>query len=160
MKKENKNAIGLDISKTNDLIEELNDLLANYQVFYQNTRGLHWNIKGQKFFELHIKYEELYTYLQLKIDEIAERILALGGTPMHTFEDYLKQSKIKSQKNITDARKGVKLIIESLETIIIKQRHILKLTEDLGDEGSNNLISDYILEQEKMVWMYSAYLKE
>ena len=60
------NAIGLDSSKTAMLAEKLNDLLANYSLFYQNTRGYHWNIKGEKFFELHLKFEELYNDLLLK----------------------------------------------------------------------------------------------
>ena len=67
----NLNAIGLDREKANYLAEKLNELLANYSIFYQNTRGYHWNIKGEKFFELHLKFEELYNHLLLKVDEIA-----------------------------------------------------------------------------------------
>jgi len=70
-----KNIIGLDAIKAKKLADLLNVLLANYQLFYINSRGFHWNIKGEKFFELHLKFEELYTDTQLKIDEIAERIL-------------------------------------------------------------------------------------
>jgi starvation-inducible DNA-binding protein len=69
------NRIGLDPNKSAELATKLNTLLANYQVFYMNTRGFHWNIKGEKFFELHVKFEELYNDLILKIDEIAERVL-------------------------------------------------------------------------------------
>mgnify|MGYP003536433022 FL=1 len=90
-----KNIIGLDAIKAKKLADLLNVLLANYQLFYINSRGFHWNIKGEKFFELHLKFEELYTDTQLKIDEIAERILTLGHTPDHTFTDFLKLSKIK-----------------------------------------------------------------
>ncbi len=57
------NAIGLDSIKSKHLAEKLNELLANYSIFYQNTRGSHWNIKGDKFFELHLKFEELYNDL-------------------------------------------------------------------------------------------------
>ena len=83
-----KNQIGLDIAKSKSLADGLNILLADYMVFYQNTRGLHWNIKGEKFFELHLKFEELYNNFLLKVDEVAERILTLGATPLHTFDDY------------------------------------------------------------------------
>lgn len=65
----NTNAIGLDSKKAKKLATRLNDLLANYSIFYQNVRGYHWNIKGQKFFELHVKFEELYNDVQLKMDE-------------------------------------------------------------------------------------------
>jgi starvation-inducible DNA-binding protein len=85
------NAIGLDSEKVENLAEKLNLLLANYSIFYQNTRGYHWNIKGEKFFELHLKFEELYNDLLLKIDEVAERILTLGHSPLHNFSDYRKQ---------------------------------------------------------------------
>ena len=70
--------IGLDSKQSEVLAAELNVLLANYQLYYQNTRGLHWNIKGKHFFELHVKFEEIYTDAQLKIDLIAERVLTLG----------------------------------------------------------------------------------
>ena len=66
----NINAIGLDKDKSKELADKLNELLANYSIFYQNTRGFHWNIKGEKFFELHVKFEELYNDLVLKIDEV------------------------------------------------------------------------------------------
>lgn len=152
--------IGLDKERSEELIGLLNDLLANYQVFYQNNRGFHWNIKGEKFFELHVKFEELYTDLQLKIDEIAERVLTLGGTPMHTFEEYLKTSEIKGVKNASEARVCVKAILEAFGILLVKQRKILDLSAEVGDEGTNAMASDYIREQEKLVWMYAAWLKD
>lgn len=76
------NLIGLDSDKAKALAVHLNQLLAHYQVLYMNTRGYHWNVKGQEFFELHLKFEEIYTDLQTKIDELAERILTLGFTPI------------------------------------------------------------------------------
>lgn len=151
------NAIGLDNEKADKLIAKLDDLLADYMMFYQNTRGLHWNIRGDKFFELHLKFEELYTNLLLKVDEVAERILTLGGRPLHTFEDYLRTSSIKSGKDISKPEDGIKLVLDSLQTLLIKQRGLLDISADAGDEGTNALMSDYIREQEKMVWMYSAY---
>ncbi len=69
------NRIGLYKEKSQELADLLNDLLANYSVFYQNTRGYHWNIQGKEFFELHVKFEELYNDLFVKIDKIAERVL-------------------------------------------------------------------------------------
>jgi len=154
-----KNQIGLDKAKSKTLSNSLNNLLADYMMFYQNTRGLHWNIKGEKFFELHLKFEELYTNLLLKVDEVAERILTLGGTPLHTFDDYQSTAKIRSIKDVSDGKKGVQTILDALETLIVKQRELLNLSADAGDEGTNALMSDYIREQEKLVWMYSSFLK-
>lgn len=154
------NNIGLKDNQVKELIEKLNDLLANYQVFYQNTRGFHWNIKGQKFFELHVKFEELYTDLQTKIDEIAERILTLGGTPLHTFEDYTRVSKVKVVKDASEDVVCVKAILDAFGILLEKQRAILTLSGETEDEGTNALASDYIREQEKLVWMYSSWLNK
>jgi starvation-inducible DNA-binding protein len=152
------NQIGLDEAKSKSLAEGLNQLLADYMMFYQNTRGLHWNIKGEKFFELHLKFEELYRNLLLKVDDIAERILTLGGTPLHTFDDDQKTTQIKSIKNISDGNTGITNVLDSFKTIIIKQRFLLNLAAETDDEGTNALMSDYIREQEKLVWMYSSFL--
>ena len=155
-----KNIIGLDAIKAKKLADLLNVLLANYQLFYINSRGFHWNIKGEKFFELHLKFEELYTDTQLKIDEIAERILTLGHTPDHTFTDFLKLSKIKEQKNITNGVKAVNSVIDAFSILLTIQRQLLILSAEADDEGTNALMSDYIRQQEKLVWMYSAYLRK
>jgi len=153
-----KNQIGLDKAKSKILADGLNNLLADYMMFYQNTRGLHWNIKGNKFFELHLKFEELYTDLLIKVDEVAERILTLGVTPLHTFDDYKNAAKIQTVKDVSDGNQGVQSILDAFKVIISKQRELLSLSADAGDEGTNALMSDYIREQEKLVWMYSSYL--
>ncbi|MGZ8510657.1 MAG: Dps family protein [Chitinophagaceae bacterium] len=140
------------------MAEKMNVLLANYQLFYVNTRGLHWNIKGDKFFELHVKFEELYTDIQLKIDEVAERILTLGNIPCHSFTDYLKLSEIKEQRNVTGEKEAVASVLAAVGVLLEIERELLHLSADAGDEGTNALMSDYIRQQEKLVWMYAAYL--
>ena len=156
----NLNQIGLDKSESEKLAQLLSDLLANYSVFYQNTRGYHWNVSGEKFFELHVKFEELYTDLFAKIDDVAERILTLGFNPNHNFTDYLKNSDISESKEVTDGYKCVENILNSFQTLLTKQRNVLKVSGDIGDEGTNAMMSDYIREQEKLVWMYSAFLNK
>ena len=153
------NLIGLDTGKSKKLAEKLNVLLANYSLFYQNTRGYHWNIKGEKFFELHVKFEELYNDLLLKIDEVAERILTLGYSPNHTYSQYQNVSSIKESKEVADGTKAVENILDSFKTLISLQRELLTLSGEADDEGTNALMSDYISAQEKLVWMYSAFLK-
>jgi starvation-inducible DNA-binding protein len=152
------NSIGLDTKKANELADLLSDLLANYSIFYQNVRGYHWNIRGEKFFELHVKFEELYNDLILKVEETAERILTLGHTPQHRYTDYLKMSKIKESKGISDGKKAVADILESFKVLLTKQRTLLTLSAEIDDEGTNAQMSDYIRAQEKLVWMYSAFL--
>ena len=154
----NVNAIGLDSKKSARLADKLNTLLAHYSVFYQNTRGYHWNVKGEKFFELHLKFEELYNDLLIKIDEVAERILTLGHTPNHNYTDYKKVSKIAESPKVSDGKKAVTQILDSFTIIILLQRELLADAADMHDEGTNALMSDYIRAQEKLVWMYSAFL--
>lgn len=154
----NATLIGLKETDCKNISEKLNILLANYSVFYQNTRGSHWNIKGEQFFTLHPKFEELYNSLVLKIDEIAERILTLGATPAHNYSDYLQVSTIKESKEVSDGNKSVEIILESFKVVIDLQRELLDITDEAGDEGTNSQMSDYITEQEKEVWMYNSYL--
>lgn len=153
------NQIGLDQEKSKELANYLIDLLANYSVFYQNTRGYHWNIQGKNFFELHIKFEELYNDLFMKIDEVAERILTLGYSPKHQFSSYLKESGIKESDEVNNGEKAVEDILEAFKTLLVKQRSILALAGEIEDEGTGALMSDYIREQEKLMWMYTAYMK-
>jgi starvation-inducible DNA-binding protein len=153
-----KNSIGINTEKATELSCELNDLLANYQLFYQNLRGLHWNIKGKEFFELHVKFEEFYDDAVIKVDEIAERILTLESEPLHTFSDYLETAEIKEEKNITNGSQGVKIIVDNFKVLIAKERAILSLAADAEDEGTVSLMSDYISETEKTLWMLNSYL--
>ncbi|WP_440881262.1 Dps family protein [Tenacibaculum sp. C7A-26P2] len=150
--------LGLDKNKTDKLTKELNNLLANFQVYYQNVRGLHWNIKGKNFFELHLKFEELYTDAQEKVDLIAERILTLQGTPLHTFEDYQSQASVPIGKNISNDEEAVSLVVNSLTELLKIERVILDLSDEAEDEGTNSMMSDFISEQEKTLWMMNAWL--
>ena len=154
----NSSIIGLNEKDCQKIAEKLNVLLANYSIFYQNTRGAHWNIKGDQFFTLHPKFEELYDNLVLKIDEIAERILTLGATPKHNYSDYLKVSTIKESQEVSDGKKYVQNILDAFKVVIDLQRELLDITDEAGDEGTNSQMSDYITEQEKEIWMYNAYL--
>ena len=154
------NSIGIQKDKAEDIANELNVLLANFQIYYQNLRGIHWNIKGKRFFELHPKFEELYTDANLKVDEIAERVLTLGATPLHTFEDYSKAAKVPVGKNISEDEKAVQLIVDSLSELLKIERQILGASDEASDEGTNSMMSDFITQQEKTVWMMKAWLGE
>ena len=154
------NSIGLSTEKSKELSKDLNVLLANFQTYYQNLRGIHWNIKGKRFFDLHLKFEELYTDANMKVDMVAERILTLGGVPEHTFEDYIAHSKVPVGKNITKDENSIRLIVDSLTELLVIERKILDASGEANDEGTNSMMSDFISEQEKTVWMMKAWLAE
>jgi starvation-inducible DNA-binding protein len=155
----NTTILGLDQKKTARIILDLNDLLANFQVYYQSLRGLHWNIKGKYFFELHVKFEEFYNDAQVKVDLIAERILTLEGIPLHTFQDYEVLAKVPVGKNISDATTAVQLTIDSIAELLKIERVILEKANKANDEGTNAMMSDFISEQEKTIWMLKAWMK-
>jgi len=151
------NSIGLPSSEAEVLATELNVLLANFQIYYQNLRGLHWNIRGKRFFDLHLKFEELYNDSQIKIDLIAERVLTLDAVPLHTFEDYIKNNQLEIGKNIHNDEKAIEIIVSSLSKLLVIERGILKKSSEIDDEGTNSMMSDFIAEQEKTIWMLKAW---
>ena len=102
----------------------------------------------------------MYNDLFVKIDEVAERILTLGYVPQHKFTDYLDNSRVPESDQVTNGRKAIEEILMAFKTLLSKQRYILNLSAEINDEGTNAQMSDYIREQEKLVWMYSAYLRE
>lgn len=154
------NILGLPVKETEEIATDLNILLSSFQVYYQNLRGIHWNIRGKRFFDLHVKFEELYNDAQLKIDLIAERVLTIGGKPLHTFEDYIKNNKLKVGKNISVDEEAVHLIVTSLSDLLKIERELLKKSADATDEGTNSMMSDFIAEQEKTIWMMQAWSEE
>ncbi len=89
------NYLNMKDEKLMPVVVELNTLLANYHIYYQKLRNFHWNVLGENFFDLHNKFEELYTDVRTKIDETAERILTLRYHPMSKLSDYLEISEIK-----------------------------------------------------------------
>lgn len=154
------NILGLPVKETEVIAAELNILLSNFQVYYQNLRGIHWNIRGKRFFDLHVKFEELYNDAQLKIDMVAERVLTLGHTPLHTFDDYIKNNRLTVGKNISKDTDAVHLILTSLTDLLKIERVILEETAKIEDEGTNSMMSDFIKEQEKTIWMMKAWSEE
>ncbi|MEO1055105.1 MAG: DNA starvation/stationary phase protection protein [Bacteroidota bacterium] len=141
------------------LIEQLNLLLADYQVYYQNLRGFHWNIQGKHFFELHGKFEELYRDSAEKIDEVAERILTIDGKPLHTYEDYLNSSDIKSAKDVYSAEGTVHHIVDGLSLLIAAEEKAKSEAEKVGDDATADLMTQFVEQQEKTKWMFKAWLK-
>lgn len=148
----------LDTKGVESTVEGLQKLLANLQLYYTNLRGFHWNVKGIEFFGAHEKYEEYYDEAANHIDEVAERILMLGGVPAHNFSEYLKLSAIKETGVVSDPVEIAKHILDYLKELIAIEREILESAGESNDEGTAALISDLISGHEKAVWMLTASL--
>jgi len=154
------NKIGLNDKNIIELVDQLNILLANYQVHYQKLRGCHWNVKGNDFFTLHVKFEELYNNAQLTIDELAERILTLGKSPFSTYANYIKVSEIKEiiTENMAP-EKMVEAILDDFKQLISLEREVIeKAADSAKDEGTADMIIGFMKFKEKTNWMLSAYL--
>lgn len=149
--------IKLNEKEVENVIVSLQQLLADFQVYYTNLRGFHWNIKGYDFFVLHSKFEELYDDAAEKVDELAERVLMLGGVPVSKFSDYLKISKVLEIDGVSNGAEALKNILNSYSYFISEERKLLSLASEARDEVTVALMSDYLKEQEKMVWMLTAY---
>lgn len=143
--------------KANSIVNELQQLLADFQIFYSNLRGLHWNITGHGFFILHEKFENMYDDAADKVDEIAERILMLGGKPENRFSEYLKVAKVSEVNGITCGDAAVEHILDAYKYLMGAEKEVLKVAEEAGDVVTVDLMTGYLKEQEKMVWMLVAY---
>lgn len=152
------NAISLSEKQVKPVVDLLNDYLANYHIHYQKLRGCHWNIKGQNFFTLHIKFEELYTNAQLTIDEIAERVLTLGKPPHSRFVDYIKESTIKEIDTIgMKDLDMVNAILDDMSKLIELERELLDETDKQGDDGTNDMVNKFMQFKEKNTWMLRSF---
>ena len=151
------NYIKLNESGVANVVSALHQLLADFQVYYTNLRGFHWNIKGHGFFVLHEKFESMYDDAAEKVDEIAERILMLGGVPVNKFSEYLKVAKVKEVSGVSCGDEALENILSTYGQFIAEERKLLSLASEAGDEATVALMSDYLKEQEKLVWMLVAY---
>lgn len=148
---------GLNENKVNNVVKGLAQLLADFQVYYTNLRGLHWNIKGRSFFVMHAKYEEMYDDAAEKVDEIAERLLQLGAVPESKFSEYLKVANVKEAGLVECGREAMDNVLGTLRQLISQEREVLKAASEANDEVTVALMSDYLKGQEKLVWMLVAF---
>lgn len=149
--------LNLNEAKVANVVSALNQLLADFQVHYTNLRGMHWDIKGHGFFVLHEKFESMYDDTAEKVDEIAERLLMLGSTPENKFSEYLKVAKVKEVSGISCGSDAVDHILDTYKHLISEERKVIELAEAANDVVTADLLTGYLKEQEKMVWMLTAF---
>jgi starvation-inducible DNA-binding protein len=149
--------LNLDKKKTTTTAKELNVLLADYHLYYQKLRNFHWNVIGHNFFDLHIKFEEMYDDAKLKIDEIAERILTLRFQPTSNFTDYVKMSNIKESPSDTKDLKMVEILLDDHGKLLKQMRTVVEKADAAGDEGTIDMIGGFIGHIEKISWMLDAW---
>lgn len=142
------------------VIDGLNGLLADSTVFYQKLRHYHWNVEGRHFFELHEKFEELYTKWATHIDDVAERILTLGATPLHTLAGMLEGTNLKEDESIPAAPAMVDAILADLDAMHASAGAVITAAENVDDRGTANLLDDLRDGIEMDIWMLKAWKKQ
>ena len=151
------NFLHLDEKMVQNVVASLQQLLADYQVHYTNLRDFHWNVKGHGFFVLHEKFESMYDDAAAKVDELAERILTLGGTPENKFSGYLKFARVPEISGVSSSREAVEHILNTYKHFIAEERKLIGLAEEANDVVTADLLTGYLKEQEKMIWMLVAF---
>ena len=150
--------LGFDQKDKTQLTSKLNLLLASYHVHYQKLRNFHWNVEGENFFELHGKFEELYNFSKVNIDDIAERIRVFGDRPMASLQEYLKYSTIKEPNGIPDSNEMVISILGDFEVLIKQMLDILDLANQIGDVSTIDLLTKILKQTEKYFWMFRSFV--
>ena len=150
--------LNLDKKKTAAIAKELNVLLADYHLYYQKLRNFHWNIVGSNFFELHVKFEEMYDDAKLKVDEIAERILTLRLQPTSNLSDYIKMSNLEESSENTKDVEMVKILLDDHGKLLKQMRKVVEKASSADDEGTIDMVGGFIGHIEKISWMLDAWL--
>lgn len=142
----------------NQLMSVLNKQIANWSVLYTKLHNYHWYVKGGQFFTLHVKFEEFYNEAGLHVDELAERLLAIGGKPAATMKEYLEMSSIKEASGSESADEMVQSVINDFSIIIGELKEGMSFAEEQNDETTGDMLLAIHSELEKHVWMLTAFL--
>ncbi|MFW6330941.1 MAG: Dps family protein [Gemmatimonadota bacterium] len=148
------------MAENQKMIDGLNGLLADATVFYQKLRHYHWNVEGRHFFELHEKFEGLYDGWADTIDELAERILMIGGVPLHTLASMLKSATLKEDESTPESLAMVDAVMADMRALHEKAGELIGLAEEMDDRGTANLLDGLRDGMEKELWMLGAWKKE
>lgn len=139
------------------IVEKLNLLIADFTVFYQKLRHYHWNVKGEQFFMLHEKFEEVYTEVGDVIDELAERVVGLEGTPLHTLGHMLEATSLKEDEELPAPAKMVERTVADIGALNTTLLEAIEMGEEAGDRTTVNLLDEIHDGLEAHLWMLAAW---
>lgn len=145
---------------SNDLIQEMNVQVSTWSVLYTKLHNYHWYVKGHQFFTLHNKFEELYNEATAHMDEIAERVLTLGGDPVATLKEHLEQSVVSEAKGDEKADEMVSIIAEDFGKTMASLKKGMALAAEEGDDMTEDILNATYQSIEKHQWMLNAFLGE
>ncbi len=152
--------IGINEQERKAIAEGLAHLLADTYTLYLKTHNFHWNVKGPMFQTLHLMFETQYNELALAVDQIAERIRALGHPAPGTFAEYAKLSSIKETAGVPAAEKMIALLVEGQEAVVRTARSVFPVVEKANDEPTADLLTQRMQIHEKTAWMLRSLLEK
>lgn len=155
-----KTNIGIPEHDIDVVVTFLNALLADEYLLYTKTRNAHWNIKGENFYGLHTFFETQYEALDVIIDDIAERIRALGHFAIGSLKEFMSAThkEGESQEN-SNSKKVLQTLVGDHETIIRDiRKKITPISDKYKDYGTADFVTDVMEKHEKMAWMLRSYL--
>ena len=152
--------LGFANKDTTELTKEINLLIASYHVHYQKLRNFHWNVTGKDFFDLHEKFEELYNFSKVNIDDLAERVRVFGEKPMARLDEYLKFSKISEPERGLGPDNMVDSILTDFEILLSQMINVLDLANESGDVSTIDLLNSIVKQTEKYYWMFTAWAEK
>lgn len=141
------------------LVKSLNKQVANLSVFFTKLHHYHWYVEGVSFFAFHAKLEELYDAVNELYDEVAERVLMIGGNPVSNLKEYLELSVIEEASGKEDAKVMLTHVLNDYKVLRDEFYETLKLAQDAGDEVTADLLIGAIADFEKNIWMLGATVK-
>ena len=140
------------------VVKILNEQLSDWNLLFVKLHNYHWNVKGSDFFTLHEKFEELYDEAAGYIDEVAERILALGSVPAGSFKEYLELSTLEEATGNESSREMVEKVVADFKAVVASAKNGIEVADDAGDDTTVDLLTGIHVALEKHVWLFSAFL--
>jgi len=150
--------IGISPEQRRDIATGLSHLLADTYTLYLKTHNYHWNVKGPLFNTLHLMFEEQYTELAAAVDEIAERIRALGEPAPGSYKAFAKLTSIEEEEQVPDAETMIRQLVIGQETVVRTARKLFPLVEEAADEPTADLLTQRMQVHEKTAWMLRSML--
>jgi starvation-inducible DNA-binding protein len=150
--------IGISPEQRKQIADGLSRLLADSYTLYLKTHNYHWNVTGPQFNTLHLMFEEQYTELATAVDEIAERIRALGEPAPGSYTAFAKLTSIEEEEQVPDAETMIQQLVIGQETVVRTARELFPLVEDAADEPTADLLTQRLQVHEKTAWMLRSML--
>lgn len=151
--------IGIKENDRKAIAEGLSRVLADTYTLYLKTHNFHWNVKGPMFNTLHLMFEQQYMELATAVDEIAERIRALGEPAPGTYKEFARLSSIKEEEGVPSAEEMIKQLVKGQESVVKTARALIDTVDKAGDEPTADLLTQRMQVHEKTAWMLRSLLE-